>query len=343
LRALRIARLTGVALRRSAVALRLLTIALLLAVPLLRLLAVTLLRLLAVALLRLALLRLTVALLRLALLGLTVALRRALVSTTAALARGPSVSTLLAHARRHITGVDGDETVASPHRTRQVRLETFVLCGIFFGSAACVNADPGSGEAGGGDGGSPGVTQGAGGAPGEQGGADGEGGDAVLGTELCPDDAGIAEGFDVGQRLGGIEVRRCSGEVVSLDAFCGAQALWIFAAHGWCPLCQSVSSEQESIQQEYAAQGLVSVNIVVADGLDDPPDAAYCDLWRSEHGHAEVVTLYDPTGSVLALWPGGSSSLSAFVDADRVIRAKLVHESSVAKIRAELDAALAGE
>jgi hypothetical protein len=153
----------------------------------------------------------------------------------------------------------------------------------------------------------------------------------------------VVEGIEVGQRLPEISVRRCSGEIVSLNAFCGAQALWIFAAHGWCPLCQAVSSEAEAIQQEFAAQGLVSLNIVVETGTSEPPYESFCELWQSTYGHVEVVTLYDPDGEVLSLWPDGSSSLSAFVDSDRIIRSKLSHEDDLTIIRAEIEAALASE
>ncbi len=162
-----------------------------------------------------------------------------------------------------------------------------------------------------------------------------------LGPALCPDDPEVAEGFDVGERLTGVVVKDCAGNDVSLSAFCGAEALWIFAAAGWCPLCQSVSAAQESILDEYAGQGLVAINVVVENGQSEPPTADYCALWRATHGHEDVFTLYDPDGDILALWPGGSTSLSAFVDRDRIIRSKLVHNSNKEAIRDEIEATLA--
>jgi len=81
--------------------------------------------------------------------------------------------------------------------------------------------------------------------------------------------------------------------------------------------------------------------INVATGLGETPTADYCQLWRDEHGHEDVVTLFDPTGAVLALWPGGSSSLSAYVDRDRIIRGKLEHDANLEHIEAEIEAALA--
>jgi hypothetical protein len=168
------------------------------------------------------------------------------------------------------------------------------------------------------------------------------GGDASLGPHLCPaPDAGVAVGFDVGDRLGALTVLDCDGNEVSLDAFCGARALWIFAAHGWCPLCQNVSENQEAVHDDYADQGLVSINVVVATGASETPTESYCALWRETHGHQDVYTFFDPTGEVLALWPGGSSSLSAFIGPDRTILSKLEHVSTESTIRTEIEEALA--
>ncbi len=164
-----------------------------------------------------------------------------------------------------------------------------------------------------------------------------------LGPEYCPaPDPAFPEGFDIGDRLAGVTVKDCAGNDVGLDAFCGADALWIFAAHGWCPLCQNVSGKQEAILADYAGQGLVAINVVVENGQSQPPDASYCETWRDSHGLVEVYTLYDPTGDILALWPGGSSSLSAFVDRDRLIVSKLSYSANTeTAIREQIEAALA--
>lgn len=157
-----------------------------------------------------------------------------------------------------------------------------------------------------------------------------------LGPEFCPTD-GPPVGVDVGDRLPSLEVMTCDDQKVSLDSLCGANGLWIFAAHGWCPLCQSVSSKQEAIVDEYAPKGLVAVNILVQDGQGNPSSAAFCKQWHETYGHEDVLPLYDPTGNILQLWPGGSSSLSAFVDKDRVIQSKLVHTADEQTIRDNLD------
>jgi hypothetical protein len=157
----------------------------------------------------------------------------------------------------------------------------------------------------------------------------------------CPaTPAGVSVGYSTGDQLPEIVVKDCEGNDVSLDQFCGAEALFVFGAAGWCPLCKSVSSQAEALQDQYASRGLVSLNILVEDTSGGPPDAALCKLWRDDYGLEDVVTLYDPTGATLALWPGGSSSLSAFVDRSRIVTGKLVHESSIDAISAEIEKAL---
>jgi hypothetical protein len=199
--------------------------------------------------------------------------------------------------------------------------------------AGASNAAGGAGDASTGAGAGAGTGAAAGGAGQGAGGADGS-----WGPEHCPAAANV--GYEVGQQLPDITVKDCDGADVSLAELCGASALWIFAAHGWCPLCQSVSAQAEAIHDAHAGQNLASVNIVVADGQDGPPTAEYCKLWRDQHGHADVITLYDPTGSILALW-SGSTSLSAFVSSDRVIVSKLEHDSNVDHIEAGIATALA--
>jgi hypothetical protein len=211
------------------------------------------------------------------------------------------------------------------------------------GTAASTSGSGGSSAstAGAGGAGSGGET-GAGGAGEGGSGMGGSGGSAaVWGPEKCPaPSTGVSVGFDEGQQLADIVVKDCNDNDVSLEQFCGADALFIFAAHGWCPLCKSVSSQEEAIHDSFAGKNLASVNIVVETGMGGVPDAEYCKLWRNQNGQEDVATLYDPTGKVLALWPGGSSSLSAYVDQNRVITGKLVHNSDVAMIKAQIQGAL---
>jgi hypothetical protein len=192
----------------------------------------------------------------------------------------------------------------------------------------------GSGAVGGGVGGS-----GAGGSD-VGGSAGGMGEGAALGEELCPA-AGPEVGIDIGDQLPSFTVKSCDGADVSLDELCGANGLWIFAAHGWCPICQSVSGDQEAVVDAHASEGLVAVTVIVETAQQAPPDASYCALWRDTYGLEDVYTLYDPSGALLELWPNGSSSLHAFVNRDRIITGKLEHTSNAAAIETQIAQALA--
>lgn len=162
-----------------------------------------------------------------------------------------------------------------------------------------------------------------------------------LGPEHCPMPmAGVEVGYAVGNQLADIVVKDCEGNDYSLQALCGAKALHIFASHGWCPLCQSFSGQQETVHDQYAAQGLASVNIVLEKASGAAPDAAYCKLWRDQFGLSDVITLYDPTGAAKVLW-SNTSSLSAFISADRIIVSKMEHDANVNTIRTRIEEALA--
>jgi hypothetical protein len=179
------------------------------------------------------------------------------------------------------------------------------------------------------------------------GGASGTGGSGgamavVWGADQCPPaPPGVSVGVEIGQQLGAIVVKDCDGNEVTLDELCGASALWIFAASGTCPFCKSVSAQQEMIHAAYAAKNLASVNVLVENGQGDPPDENDCKAWRAKFGQQKVRTYYDPTGAVLALWPEpGTTSMSAFVDKDRVLVSKLVHTADLVAIMAGIEGAL---
>ncbi len=174
-------------------------------------------------------------------------------------------------------------------------------------------------------------------------GSGGGGGDPGWGVDQCQSPpAGVAVGYAIGDQLPEIVVKDCDGNDVSLKELCGASALWIFAAYGWCPLCKSVSEQQEVIHDSFAGQDLASVNIIIENGQGSTPDENFCKTWRAKFGMEDVRTFYDPTGAILALWPEqGTSSMSAFLDNDRVLVSRFVHSADVAAIKAGIHGALA--
>jgi len=162
-----------------------------------------------------------------------------------------------------------------------------------------------------------------------------------LGPDQCPDTPpGVQVGFEIGDQMPSIIVYDCEGNQTTLDELCGAEALFLFVAHGWCELCLYVSSFAEEVEDDYASQGLASAVVIVEDEDGLPPDPAYCAAWRDQFGLEDVRVYYDPGGGLTALW-GGQASVSAFVDHDRVIVGKLVYQSSRDAIEQGIEDALA--
>jgi len=152
------------------------------------------------------------------------------------------------------------------------------------------------------------------------------------GPMACPDADGVSVGFGVGEQLVTLGFRTCEDELFSLDALCGADALWLFLPHGWCPHCVKTSGFQEQVHDALGgvAAGLASVNIIVEDNKRQKPTAEYCRAWRDAHGHEDVITLYDPTGAALSLWSQNYTALNVFVNRERVIQHKLHTDDRVA-------------
>lgn len=167
------------------------------------------------------------------------------------------------------------------------------------------------------------------------------GGGIKLGPNHCPGvPAGYAVGEQVNEVLPDYALRHCDGSEASLTEVCGAEGLFLFAAQGWCTICQGVSVNLEEIQAEYAPQGLATVLVLTeSTTAGEPPDGDLCNIWRTQSPHEEVFTLYDPNGTLRSLWGGGSSQ-SAFIDRDRVIRSKLVGVGSLDELRAQIEAVL---
>ncbi|MBK7399585.1 MAG: redoxin domain-containing protein [Myxococcales bacterium] len=152
--------------------------------------------------------------------------------------------------------------------------------------------------------------------------------------------AGVSVGYGIGDQLAAVKLKTCDGADVTLDDFCGANALWVFAAHGWCPHCQAVSREAESIEASFAGANVASVNVLFQSTSGAPPTAADCKAWRTAFKMDQVVTLYDPTGAMQPLWDNSYTALSVFVDRKHVIVSKS-HSDSAATITTAIQAAAA--
>jgi thiol-disulfide isomerase/thioredoxin len=160
------------------------------------------------------------------------------------------------------------------------------------------------------------------------------------GTSYCPaDNSSAPTGYDTGNQLPEIILKTCDGQDFSLNQLCGASALWIFAAHGWCPHCKQASSVAEQVHDSFAGKNVASVNILVETSAYQPPDEASCKAWREQYKMDDVLTLYDPTGATFKLWDNNYTALSVFVDKDRKIVSKS-HSDTTTALQSGIEQAL---
>jgi hypothetical protein len=165
--------------------------------------------------------------------------------------------------------------------------------------------------------------------------------DSSWGADLCPDADG-SDGTKVGEVLKSITLKTCEGEDFSLDQLCGADATWIFVAHGWCPHCRAASDLAESLHDDFQANGsnIATVNILFEDTQQRRPEGDDCKAWRDVRGHEDVITLYDPNATMQEFWEEQYTALNVFVSGDRVITGKQ-HSDIEVSLRAGIQAALA--
>lgn len=165
---------------------------------------------------------------------------------------------------------------------------------------------------------------------------------APQGSRCPPTPAGVTAGLATGDRLGAIVVKDCDDHEVSLDSLCGADALWIFAAHGWCSHCQAASRSAEAIRASFAGRNLAAVNILVETPSGEPPSARDCRAWKAANGLDAVMALYDPRGATRGLWDNDESALSVLVDRRWVIVSK-AHTDRPTELETLIDSALGKE
>ncbi|MFT7624631.1 MAG: hypothetical protein ACI9WU_003819, partial [Myxococcota bacterium] len=105
---------------------------------------------------------------------------------------------------------------------------------------------------------------------------------------------------------------------------CGADGMWVFAAHGWCPHCKKAAGFAEDVHDFFWSEGseLATVVILVQSGSNQPPTKSDCSAFRQQMDHDNVVTLYASTGQANVLWQNNLTALSVFVDGNRVITNK---------------------
>ncbi len=163
-----------------------------------------------------------------------------------------------------------------------------------------------------------------------------ETGDGGWGQDLCASAIdGISPGFKLTNQLASMTLKNCDGEPVDLLDFCGAKGMWIFLAHGWCPHCKATTWMQEEVHDEWSAQGLATINVLVQTSSYGTPTAQDCKQWALQAGFEDVVALYDDSGTSQVLWESNYTALNVFVNDLQIITSK-IHSDVKSQIEQQL-------
>jgi hypothetical protein len=163
---------------------------------------------------------------------------------------------------------------------------------------------------------------------------------AALHCPATPD--GVVVGLATGQQLKGVKVKDCKGNDHTLDELCDSKFMWLYLVHQWCPHVKKVSTYAEQMARDYESKGVVSVHVIVQNADRELPTSDDCQSWEDDHGYNSVRLFYDPTGAIKALMPSEYTSLSAFVDEERIIKGKSNTDDET-QLRASLDALVSGK
>lgn len=152
---------------------------------------------------------------------------------------------------------------------------------------------------------------------------------------------GVTEGLGDEQRApSDLTFRDCEGHDVDLAELCGADAVWLFFAHAWCPSCRSTGNRAEMLHDGFAGRNVASVQIVVEAGGGGPADEELCQRWRDDYEQGDVLTLFDPYGHHTPLVEGGYTALNVVLDEYHVITPKF-HGSDGPTIETAIETAIA--
>jgi len=153
---------------------------------------------------------------------------------------------------------------------------------------------------------------------------------------------GLWTGTKLGNLLQDMTLLTCDNKTVKFSDFCGAKAIWLFFAHGWCPYPQKVSAYMESVAKKYEKKGVVLINVLVeAGGYTSRTSATqtHCKNWKKTYGFNKVVSLYDPKKTLLKFWEQNYTALNLFVNKHNIIKGKL-HGHDRSTLERHIDNAL---
>ena len=136
-------------------------------------------------------------------------------------------------------------------------------------------------------------------------------------------------GGNIGDTVEDLELTDCDGETVRLrDVVQSAELTLVNVGAGWCRPCIEETAKLEAeVHDAFCPSGVRVVQILYQDQNFSPATPTFCRAWREEHG-LEFPVLIDPLFGREVWFEDAQSQtpLNLFVDADGVIRERLVGE-----------------
>lgn len=166
------------------------------------------------------------------------------------------------------------------------------------------------------------AASGASGSSGTSGGSSGRRSGSARASTCAEPPKGIVVGTEKGAVAPDYLVRDCDDNDVHLADFCEGDATWLYEVHTWCPHTQAVSEFAESLHHKNKSRKLMTVHVLVENEDRQPPTARDCKEWKARYGLKDVVVLYDASQASKALNDSTFTSLSVFLDKQRIIRGK---------------------
>ena len=91
----------------------------------------------------------------------------------------------------------------------------------------------------------------------------------------------------------------------------------------WCSACRSAASTSQSLQDEYASEGVQIVTVLLADTENNQPDTADATAWMDAYGITTAKVLLGSTDLIgdpdEGAYPIGAYPTFVFIDRNRVI------------------------
>lgn len=125
---------------------------------------------------------------------------------------------------------------------------------------------------------------------------------------------GMSTGVQVGDCAPDFSLRNAANEFVSLSDYRG-RVVFLDLSAMWCPICQTLADQTDSIVAPYAFDGVDVVTVLYEDQQGNDPSPADLNTWASAY-NVEHALLRDVGRTVRNQWGGTGQPQLAIIDRD---------------------------